>query len=380
MTLNHLPKPIFIANPPALRRLADELSREAIIAVDMEANGLYAYQEQVCLIQFSTTEKDFLVDPLALGKEGIAPLGAIFSAPAIEKVFHAAEYDLIMLQRDFDFSLTNLFDTMVAARILGWKRVGLGNILEEQFGIKLEKKYQRANWGQRPLPDEMLTYAQLDTHYLIELRHRIKAALQEKGRWQLALEDFRLGCQVDASEHEFDPADPWQVKGAYDLQPQEAAILKELSQFRAEKARQLDRPVFKVISNRALIALSRRQPRNHQELTHIRGVSKRQDRWIGDELLAAIRRGKESDPIYPPRTPRPSRAYLDLVDRLLNWRKQRGREMGVKSDVVMPKEIIYDLARQHPTTRDELAQVLDVVPWRLEHFGDEILKHLKNSR
>ena len=379
MTLNHLPKPIFIANPPALRRLADELSREAIIAVDMEANGLYAYQEQVCLIQFSTTEKDFLVDPLALGKEGIAPLGAIFSAPAIEKVFHAAEYDLIMLQRDFDFSLTNLFDTMVAARILGWKRVGLGNILEEQFGIKLEKKYQRANWGQRPLPDEMLTYAQLDTHYLIELRNRIKAELQEKGRWQLALEDFRLGCQVDASEHEFDPADPWQVKGAYDLQPHEAAILKELSHFRAEKARQLDRPVFKVISNRALISLAQRQPRNHQELTHIRGVSKRQDRWIGDELLAAIQRGKAAEPIYPPSRPRPSRAYIDRVDRLLNWRKRRGRKMGVKSDVILPKDIIYDLARERPTTRDELAEVLEAVPWRLEHFGDAILKQLRNS-
>ncbi len=379
MTLNHLPKPIFIANPPALRRLADELSREAIIAVDMEANGLYAYQEQVCLIQFSTTEKDFLVDPLALGKEGIAPLGVIFSAPAIEKVFHAAEYDLIMLQRDFDFSLTNLFDTMVAARILGWKRVGLGNILEEQFGVELEKKYQRANWGQRPLPDEMLAYAQLDTHYLIDLRNRIKAELQQKGLWQLALEDFRLGCQVDASEHEFDPADPWQVKGAYDLRPQEAAILKELSQFRARKARQLDRPVFKVISNRALISLAQRQPRSHQELTRIRGVSKRQDNWIGDELLAAIQRGKTAEPIYPPSRPRPSRAYLDRVDRLLNWRKRRGRKMGVKSDVILPKDIIYDLAREHPTTQDELAEVLDAVPWRLEHFGDAILKQLTNS-
>ncbi len=379
MTFNHLPKPIFIANPPALNRLADELSCEPIIAVDMEANGLYAYQEQVCLIQFSISEKDFLVDPLSLGESGIAPLGAIFSNPDIEKVFHAAEYDLIMLQRDFDFSLVNLFDTMVAARILGWKRVGLGNILAEQFDIQIDKKYQRANWSQRPLPDEMLTYAQLDTHYLIELRHRIKVELQAKGRWGLAQEDFRLGCQVDATEHEFDPADPWQVKGAYDLQPPEAAVLKELSQFRAQKAQQLDRPVFKVISNRALIAIAQQQPRNHSELTHIRGVSNRQGQWIGDELLAAVRRGDKADPIYPPSQPRPSRQYLDRVDRLLNWRKRRGRKMGVKSDVVLPKEIIYDLARQHPTTKEELAKVLEEVPWRLEHFGDDILEQLRKS-
>ncbi|MEA3349386.1 MAG: HRDC domain-containing protein [Chloroflexota bacterium] len=377
MQSNNLPKPIFIANPPALDRLADELARETIIAVDMEANGLYAYREQVCLIQFSTLEKDFLVDPISLGD--ISPLAPIFNNPDIEKVFHAAEFDLILLQRDFGVSLTNLFDTMVAARILGWKRVGLGNIIEKQFGIKVNKKYQRANWGKRPLSDEMLTYAQMDTHYLIELRQRIKNSLHEKDRWELAREDFRRGCQVNAAEHQSDPADPWRVKGAYDLDPQQAAVLQKLCQFRDQKARELDRPVFKVISNRALISITRQQPRNHNELKSIRGVSDRQDRWIGDKLLAAVRRGTKADPIYPPRKPRFSREDRDQTDRLLRWRKKKGRRMGVKSDVILPKDLLYELVKQNPTTKDELAQTLETVPWRLQHFGDEIFNLLMTS-
>ena len=164
-------KAIFVDTPDKLDQMIRALSKQAIIAVDTESNSLYAYQERVCLMQFSSPEKDYLVDPLAIDA---SPLGPLFRSPDIEKIFHAAEYDLIMLDHDFGFQVSNLFDTMVAARILGWKAVGLGSILREQFGINVEKKYQRANWGRRPLPDEMLTYAQLDTHYLIPLRHASK--------------------------------------------------------------------------------------------------------------------------------------------------------------------------------------------------------------
>jgi ribosomal protein S18 acetylase RimI-like enzyme len=164
MRLDQLPKPIFVDCPEALHRMIDDLAGQSIIAVDTEANSLFAYRERVCLIQFSTSESDYLLDTLAL--DDLSSLAPIFSNPCIEKVFHAAEYDILILRHDFDFSFARIFDTMVAARILGWDAVGLGALLQSEFSIHANKKYQRANWGMRPLPQDMLTYAQMDTHFL----------------------------------------------------------------------------------------------------------------------------------------------------------------------------------------------------------------------
>jgi ribonuclease D len=377
MQLDDFPDPIFIARPPALKRLVEELSSEPIIAVDTEANGLYAYREQVCLIQFSTPSNDYLVDVLAL--EDVSSLGSIFSSPEIEKVFHAAEYDIIMLSQDFDFSFANIFDTMIAARILGWQAVGLASILETEFNIKVNKKFQRANWARRPLPQEMLTYARLDTHFLIPLRDQMKLALKTNGRWELAQEDFRRGCRVDASNHRNNLGDCWRVNGAYDLTSQQAAVLKELCKFRDKKACSTDRPLFKVISDKALIQIAKSCPHSVKELKQVQGVSHRQARWLGDGLISSVQRGLAADPIYPPRKPRPSKAYINRYERLRDWRKKKARNLGVKSDVILPKDLLHTLAKQAPTSPAELAQVLDSVPWRLEKFGNEILDLLKKE-
>ena len=141
--------PIMIAQPESLWRLANKLSAESLLAVDTESNSLYAYREQVCLIQFSTNEQDYLIDPLVL--DDLSPLAQLFANPGIEKIFHAAEYDLICLKRDFGFTVNNIFDTMMAARVLGRNAVGLATILEVEFNVHVDKRCQRADWGQRPL-------------------------------------------------------------------------------------------------------------------------------------------------------------------------------------------------------------------------------------
>ena len=161
-----------------LKHLAHILANHNILAVDTESNSLFAYREQVCLIQFSTPEADYLVDPLTLSD--LSPLGPIFADTRIQKVFHAAEYDLLCLKRDFGFNFNNLFDTMLAARILGRKEVGLGSILEEEFDLQVDKRHQRANWGQRPLPGYLLDYARQDTHFLIPVRDMLEGQLKEK--------------------------------------------------------------------------------------------------------------------------------------------------------------------------------------------------------
>ncbi len=162
-----LPPPVLITRPAQLALLMAALREQPAIAVDTESNSLHAYQEQVCLIQFSTPQADYLVDPLA--DLDLSPLGELFANPAIEKVFHAADYDIACLKRDFGWSFANLFDTQWAARILGWSQVGLASILKTHFNVHVNKKWQRFNWGERPLPTEALDYARLDTHYLLPL-------------------------------------------------------------------------------------------------------------------------------------------------------------------------------------------------------------------
>jgi len=163
--------PVWIDTPKGLNQLITTLTNQKVIAVDTESDSLYSYFEKVCLIQFSTSQTDYLLDPLNVD---IAPLADLFADPSIEKIFHAAEYDILSLKRDYNFTFVNLFDTMLAARILGWKRYGLGSILEEQFEVKLDKRFQRYNWGQRPLSRQALDYARLDTHYLLRLQNVTK--------------------------------------------------------------------------------------------------------------------------------------------------------------------------------------------------------------
>ncbi len=373
-----LPKPTFVDTPNELDLMIPDLMKEPVVAVDTESNSLYAYQERVCLIQFSTPNKDYLVDPLAVAD--LSDLGPLFSSPEIEKIFHAAEYDLIMLDHDFGFEINNLFDTMVAARILGWKAVGLGSILKDQFNIQVQKKFQRANWGRRPLPNEMLTYAQLDTHYLITLRARIKAELENVGRWPLAKEDFQRGCQVNPSHHEHNGANCWRVNGARDLEPRQLAVLQEICEYRDQIAHSTDRPLFKVINNSTLYNVAEASPTSTRELEAVNGLSHKQVRWLGRGLLAAVQRGlraKQTPKL--PRKPRPSDAYLLRVDKLRQWRKNTGRAMGVESDVVLPKDLLYELAETNPKTFDQVAEIMTTVPWRLAHFGDQILNLLSHN-
>lgn len=377
MHFQNLPDPIYITSTPALERLIEELSCEPIIAVDTEANGLFAYREQVCLIQFSTPQADYLVDSLAL--KDLSPLGQVFENPGIEKVFHASEYDMIILHQDFGFSVNSLFDTMIGARILGWKAVGLGSILADQFDIKVDKKYQRANWGQRPLPKDMLRYAQIDTHYLISLRNKIKTELEAKGRWQIAIEDFIRCSQVDSLNHRNGGEDCWRIRGAHDLKPQHAAVLRELCKVRDQKAKTLDRPLFKVISDKALLQVAQMTPTTMKELERMDGISHRQARWLGKGILDAVERGLHAEPIRPKRKPRPSNDYLDRVERLRQWRQEKAKKIDVMSDVILPRDLLYKLADKNPGSKGELEPILESVPWRLQAYGKEILGLLETS-
>ena len=376
MTAGKLPHPILITRREQLLQLADRLQEGPIVAVDTESNSLFAYREQVCLIQFSARGEDYLVDPLALND--LSPLAGLFSDPAVEKVFHAAEYDVICMRRDFGFEFNNLFDTMIAARILGRDGVGLGSLLQAEFSVHLNKRFQRANWGQRPLPPHLLDYARLDTHYLIALRDRLKKQLQQTDLWPLAMEDFERLRQVngnlhDGVEKQVHAINPWRVKGAYDLTPGQAAVLFELCRYRDQVASSINRPLFKVINDHTLLSISIMVPQNLKELSSIDGMSPRQVRRHGKKILPAIQRGLQADPLYPPKPPRPSEKFVRRLERLRRWRKVTAQGLGVQSDVILPRDLLYSLAASNPASEAELAQDMKDVPWRMERFGNQIL-------
>ena len=365
-----------INKPGGLKQLANILADQPSLAVDTESNSLFAYHEQVCLIQFSTPDADYLLDPL--GFRDLSALAPIFANPHIQKIFHAAEYDLLCMKRDFGFTFSNLFDSMLAARILGRKEIGLGSILEAEFNIQVDKRHQRANWGQRPLPGYLLDYARQDTHFLIPLRERLEQQLKDKGLLPLAEEDFRRLCQV-----EFGPDngnnDCWRVNGVHQLSPQQAAVLQELCKYRDEAARQRNRPLFKVISDHTLQAIASSLPASMDELKTLPGMTTHQIDRHGKALLQAVQRGLQAKPVHPPRNIRPDARFLDRVEVLKQWRKQKASELEVESDIILPRDLLHQLAAKNPQDMHALSECLSEVPWRRERYGEEILLVLKKA-
>lgn len=357
--------------------LLDALSTSPIVAVDTESNSLYAYQERVCLIQISIPGADYIVDPLA-GLD-LSPLAHLFADPEVQKVFHAAEYDVMCLKRDFGFRFANLFDTMWAARILGWPRVGLSDVLEKTFGVRTNKRYQRHNWGQRPLEPEALAYASLDTHYLLPL-HRLQAdALMQKGRWEEAQEVFDQIATSEPTFNTFDPEGFWRVKGAYDLTEREQAILRELYLWRDREARRRDRPPFKVLNDHTLIALAQARPCTPEELAGVSGLKPYHVRRYGWRVLQAIRRGMRARPPKPPPLPpRRSEAEVARFQALRAWRRRVAAERRVDTDVVVSNAVLWALAEQNPRTLDDLGRIEGLGPWKQKTYGEAILKVLAN--
>jgi ribonuclease D len=372
-----LPPPRLVANEAGLAALAGELARYAVVAVDTESNSLHAYRERVCLIQFSTADADVIVDPIRIG--GLSALAPFFANPDQQKVFHAAEGDLIGLKRDYGFACVNLFDTMSAARTLGWPQVGLAAILDGRFGVTLNKKYQRADWKRRPLTPEQLDYARLDTHYLVALRDLQIQALAEAGRSAEAHEEFERLARLpgDAAPPVRDPMAFWRVKGARELTPAQAAVLQALFAYREQQSERTDRPPFKVMGEPTLLDLVRRMPRQADDLRSIPGMTPDQIQRQAPGILQAIQQGLAAPPQFAPQQDREPQDVQDRYDRLHTWRKNRAKARGVESDVILPRTALWDLARRPPRSQEQLAGITDFGPWRRDTYGQEILALLR---
>ncbi|HKJ40112.1 MAG TPA: ribonuclease D [Anaerolineales bacterium] len=369
MTIETITPPVWVEDTNALKQMVEELSTQPRIAVDTESNSLHAYRERVCLIQFSGDKKDYLVDPLAI--DDLSLLAPLFADPKIEKIFHAAEYDLICLSRDFGFKFSNLFDTMQAARILGYKYVGLDNLLSEKFDVKVDKRHQKANWGARPLSSAQLDYARMDTHYLGALRDMLENELHEMGRWELAQDDFKLATNVDVPKEKMNGSAWKRFSTRKGVTPRELTILSELTRCRDEIAEKMDRPPFKVITNNTLLDIAKNLPEKDVDLAGL-GLSQKQIQLWGSDVLKAAKRGAGAPLVKKEQAKRPSDAVVKRIEKLKTWRKKTAEGIKVESDIILPKKYLGILSENPPGNIDELKSLMHESPNRYKKYGEQI--------
>jgi ribonuclease D len=366
-----------ITTPVRLSEVADNLSEQTEVAVDLEMDSLHHYREKVCLVQVSTRLQSWLIDPLAL--KSLAPLAAPLANPEIVVVMHGADYDIRSLHRDFGIEVTNLFDTMIAARFLGIAEFGLAALLRARFGIELDKKYQKADWSKRPLSREMCAYAVADTSDLLPLYDQFRTELEHKGRLEWLEEEGRLVCQARVSEKD-GPLFLY-CKGASRLRGHALAILEELLQMRDRQSELLDRPPFKVLSADTLIEVAENRPRSLQDLSLVKGMTSGQLQRHGAGILSAVERGIETPESRLPRFPRSAKKEVQerVKERLKNlksWRERYGTELGLDPGLLAPNWLLEAVADTQEAAKEELDVIPGMREWQKRLFGEELARIL----
>jgi ribonuclease D len=375
---------VLVADEAGLARVAEDVAAHPRAAVDTESNGFHAYSEQVCLVQIATPSADYALDVLAVG---LGPLVPLLADPSREVVLHAAEYDVLCLKREWGLTLGRIFDTHAAAKVLGIERVGLGNLLHDELGVLLTEDEQRSDWGRRPLSAEQLSYAFADVQYLLTLRDRLAGRLAERGLLSEAEAEFARLVAKEPRPRPFD-ADGWQkMKVARTLDGRGRGVLREMYLLRDRRAREVNRPPFKVLSDLLLAEVARRQPRTEEEVLRIPGAQSSVLRRLAPEILEAVRAGQAGAP--PPR-PRPERGppwrrgapdpeVEERYEKLRAWRKARAEARKVEVQVIAPNAVLMAVARSAPRTLDELAKVEGMDPFRVQQYGEEILSALQSG-
>ncbi|MCB0044260.1 MAG: HRDC domain-containing protein [Caldilineaceae bacterium] len=388
--LRKLTNPTLVYTKKAFARMIETLQARTVIALDTESDSLYSYYPKVCLIQITSYADpdqpdadqviDFLLDPLRLAD--IGELGTLLADPQIEIILHAADNDILILQRDFDFTFRNIYDTQLAARILGTRRAGLNAILAENFGLTIDKRMQRTNWGKRPLTAQQLTYAQMDTHYLLALRERQIQALKEAKRWEEAQEAFSHLERIDYHQRPHPERTFWQTKAARSVDRKRTNVLEAVWAWREKEAQQQNRPPFKIVSDRVLERLAMQTPENQAQLAKIAGLSDYQLRRYGKAMLAAVAEGKQQPLPKPPESaPRHTldKATQARYEALRNWRSKTARARGVDTDIVFNNSTLLAIAKRRPHSAAELEEIVEIGPWKAKTYAPDILP-LVNGR
>ncbi len=373
--------PLFLDRPDAATRQLAAIASTKELALDTEGASFHRFVDRIYLLQLSTREHSAIVDPLSVSGDVLAPLGKLLEDRAVEVVLHDADYDLRLLHSDYGWNVRNIFDTRVAAQLLGLKAFGLAALLDRYFGVKLDKKHQRADWSMRPLPQDMLAYAAQDTMYLLELRDRMKDELAKQGRLEWAREEF--GRLEGTKWGEDDAGGAYlRMKGARDLSRRELAVLRELVPWRDSVASGMDRATFRVIGNEQLLEIARAQPANREALGKIRGIARGILETRSQDIIGAVRRGLDVPEADLPKFPKSARWDRDphfdtKVNALKTVRDDVSQKLNMDPGVLASRERLEAVARRNPKSMEELEGVEELRNWQREVLGDGFVQALR---
>lgn len=366
-----------IQTPEDLASFLARIRGESLLAVDTEAASFHRYHDRVYLLQLSTRTLSAIIDPLAV--TDLSPLGRVLENPNLEVIFHDADYDLRLLDRQYQFRMHHIFDTRIAAQFLNEPGIGLAALLQKHFQVQLDKQYQRADWSIRPLSAEMIDYAVADTQYLPALRDILREQLILQSRLGWVEEECALvtGVRSGPSPDRMDAF--LNVKGARGLDPRGLAVLREVYRWRETSAAAIDRASFRILGNEALIALAERRPASILEMEQIRGVGRELIARRGGELLAAIVRGQslaEEDLPRFERRPRsvPDLAYENRLDRLKMFRNKLAVTLDLAPGVLCPNGTLEAVARANPESTGTLGALTELRRWQIEVFGEDLVR------
>jgi ribonuclease D len=370
-----------VTKPADLAQALDAARQASAVAVDTEAASFHRYVDRIYLIQVSTPDGTTILDPLAL--DDLSPLGDLLADERVEKVFHDADYDLRILDRDYGFRVRRVFDTRIGAHLAGEPAVGLAALLEKYCGVRLSKAHQKADWSRRPLPEGMLSYAAADTQHLLHLRAVLEQRLSAIGRLAWAREEFDRLEAVRWSGAADQDETYLRIKGARGLRPRQLAALRELARWREDRAAADDRAPFRVISNEALLAIARQLPTSSELLGKIPRaelppvLASRH----GPELLESVARAlalTESELPVMERAPRPPRDVEreERLERLKAARNKVAEQLHLDPGVLCGRGVLEAVARARPPDHAALLNVPGVRRWQVDVLGDALLKAL----
>lgn len=360
----------------ALQDFIERICREKILAVDLEADSMFHYQEKVCLLQMAGNGENVVIDPLEV--DDLSPLIPIFKDQNICKVFHGADYDVRSLYRDFSIEINNLFDTQLASMFMGHKETSLGAVVSHRFGICLDKRYQKKDWSKRPLPDGMIDYAASDVIHLIPLARQLMDELETKGRLDWVKEECRYLSAVRPVENGSEPLF-LRFRGAGRLPRRNLAALEGLLQYRRSLAIKMDRPLFKVFANTALLKIATEMADSPEDMEAARCLSGKQIRVYGDALADIVKKATampvEELPIYPrKRRPSVSPKVPERVNAIKTWRDELADRLELDAALLFNKALMNAIAVKNPRDIRALAMIDGIRNWQVEAFGKDILK------
>ena len=370
---------VYLDTAPAVEQFMAGIAESRELALDTEGASFHRYVDRIYLLQLSTRTRHAVIDPIPIGTP--QALGKMLEDPAVEVVFHDADYDLRLLEQDYGWKVRHIFDTRIAAQLLGYSAFGLAALLERFFGVKLDKKHQRADWSMRPLTADMLDYAAQDTRYLLELKDNMKAELERTGRMEWAREEF--GLLEGTRWEEEEPGTAFlKIKGARDLSRRELAVLRELVPWRSAVAHQMDRATFRVLGNEQLLEISRQHPRTREALGKIKGMPRGILEQRGGELLDAVQRALVVPEAELPKFPKAARWDRDpefdaRVSALKTARDAAAKRMELDPGVLCSRDRLEAVARRNPASVEEVAEVPELRRWQVKELAPAFVEALR---